>query len=410
MKEIIIGAFKTKILGWTPKTQYASLIHIIIINEIFGLRVFEFKGRLRYDWSIIYASMCIILYAVYTNEIINISYKNWPAYQEISYKLTMYINIIGIIIFIILGMLNTKRSRKIIARCEQIDNTLESFGIEKNYQKTFFCVTQTLITSSIIMISIISLDYYSTIQYQDNLNIFIFIAIITMSLGILTFTILISILQDKLHKINKIIKEIYQLSNTKDINIRYNMQSLILCKFVIIMDYNNRKYFVQHFLQITRYIHFEVLKLLRELNQAYTYQIVLDLIMQFSSLLSVLYNGYFYLISLKLSEVLSNKGLIGFFVWIFLFFIKIIFLNNHCTKFYNEIKITTHLLQELDICYLDNSIRNEIQQFLLQLLLHPFKFTAGGYILSNKLSAKFFGTLITYLIIFIQISTSINMK
>lgn len=108
--EIIIGAFKTKILGWTPKTQYASLIHIIIINEIFGLRVFEFKGRLRYDWSIIYASMCIILYAVYTNEIINISYKNWPAYQEISYKLTMYINIIGIIIFIILGMLNTKVS------------------------------------------------------------------------------------------------------------------------------------------------------------------------------------------------------------------------------------------------------------------------------------------------------------
>ncbi|KAG6803511.1 hypothetical protein HZU73_01155 [Apis mellifera caucasica] len=132
--------------------------------------------------------------------------------------------------------------------------------------------------------------------------------------------------------------------------------------------------------------------------------------MQFSSLLNVLYNGYFYLISLKLSEVLSNKGLIGFFVWIFLLFIKIIFLNNHCTKFYHEVEVTTHLLQELDICYLDNSIKNEIQQFLLQLLLHPFKFTAGGYILSNKLSTEFFGTLITYLVVFIQISTSTNMK
>lgn len=80
-----------------------------------------------------------------------------------------------------------------IAKCEQIDNTLQSFGIEKNYRKTFFCVTQTLIISSVIMISIISLDYYSSIsiQHQDDINIFIFISIITMSLGILTFIILI---------------------------------------------------------------------------------------------------------------------------------------------------------------------------------------------------------------------------
>lgn len=108
--EIIIDAFKTKILKWTPETQYASLIHIIIINEIFGLRVFESKGRLRYDWSIIYVIICIILYTVYINEIINMSYKKWPAYQEISYKLTTSINIIGIIIFIIFGMLNTEIS------------------------------------------------------------------------------------------------------------------------------------------------------------------------------------------------------------------------------------------------------------------------------------------------------------
>lgn len=47
-------------------------------------------------------------------------------------------------------------------------------------------------------------------------------------------------------------KEMCQLSNTKDINIRYKMQSFIVYKFVIIMDYNNKKYFVKHFLQVTR--------------------------------------------------------------------------------------------------------------------------------------------------------------
>ena len=105
-----IEAFKKKILAWTPETQYASLIHIIIINEIFALRIFESKKQLRYGWSIIYASICIILYIVYLNTIINISYKIWFAYNEISYKLASYINITCVMVSIILGMLNTEVS------------------------------------------------------------------------------------------------------------------------------------------------------------------------------------------------------------------------------------------------------------------------------------------------------------
>lgn len=103
----IIEIFKTKILVWTPKTQYASLIHIIIINEIFGLRIFELKGQLRYGWNIIYSCICIILYAAFLNAIKNQNYKNWPAYEEISYKITLYIYIISVLIFILLGILNT---------------------------------------------------------------------------------------------------------------------------------------------------------------------------------------------------------------------------------------------------------------------------------------------------------------
>ncbi|XP_012348636.2 uncharacterized protein LOC105736807 [Apis florea] len=243
-------------------------------------------------------------------------------------------------------------------------------------------------------------------RQKFNLSILIYIIIATMYLGIFTFTIFVSILQDKLHKMNKIIKEVYELSNTKDIDERYKIQSHIAHKFIIIMDYYNRKHFVQHFLQVTRYVHFEILKLSRELNQAYTYQILFDLIMQFSLLLCTLYNEYFYLISLKFSKALSDKQSIGFLIWICLYFTKIICINNQCTKFYHEVEVTAYLLRKLDICYLDNFIRNEVQQFLLQLSLHPLKFTAGGYILNNKLSTMIFGTIITYLIVLIQMSSS----
>ena len=51
---------------------------------------------------------------------------------------------------------------------------------------------------------------------------------------------------------NKLIKEVYELSNTKDIDIRYEIQLHIAHKFIIIMDYYNKKHFVQHFLQLIR--------------------------------------------------------------------------------------------------------------------------------------------------------------
>ena len=54
---------------------------------------------------------------------------------------------------------------------------------------------------------------------------------------------------------NKLIKEVYELSNTKDIDIRYEIQLHIAHKFIIIMDYYNKKHFVQHFLQVIRSDH-----------------------------------------------------------------------------------------------------------------------------------------------------------
>ncbi|XP_043791128.1 uncharacterized protein LOC122714126 [Apis laboriosa] len=153
-----------------------------------------------------------------------------------------------------------------------------------------------------------------------------------------------------------------------------------------------------------KYIHFEILKLSRELNQAYTYQILLDIILQFSLLLCILYNTYFYLISLNLSEVFLDKEISITIIWISLLSTKIILINNHCTNFYREVEITAHLLRELDICYLDNSIRDEVLQFSLQLFLHPLKFTAGDYTLNNRLSTMIFNTIITYLIVLVQIS------
>ena len=72
------------------------------------------NGKKDYNMAGVYYMLYgiyIILYAIFLNIAINTSYKNWPAYQKISYKLTSYINIICIVIFIVLGILNTKVSK-----------------------------------------------------------------------------------------------------------------------------------------------------------------------------------------------------------------------------------------------------------------------------------------------------------
>ena len=104
----IFKAEKTKILTWRPKTQYESLSAIIWINEIFGLRIFEFGKRLRYSWSIIYVSICIVLYFILYNRMLFHCENYWPVYQEISYKFILYINIPIILLCIVLGFVNTE--------------------------------------------------------------------------------------------------------------------------------------------------------------------------------------------------------------------------------------------------------------------------------------------------------------
>lgn len=105
---------------------------------------------------------------------------------------------------------------------------------------------------------------------------------------------------------------------------------------ILLLFYFLLIYFLFIFL---RYIHFEILILSRKLNQTYAYQILLDLIVQFALLLCTLYNIYFYLISLNLSEMLYDKKIIRSLIWILLHSLKIIFINIRCTDFYQEVRL-----------------------------------------------------------------------
>lgn len=99
---------KMKLMKWNPKTQYEVTLPILRMNEIFGLRVFEIAGRLRYTWSVIYISICITLYIVLVEVSIPKEHSKLTKHEEFTYKFVLYINIVVSMTFIVLGLIHTE--------------------------------------------------------------------------------------------------------------------------------------------------------------------------------------------------------------------------------------------------------------------------------------------------------------
>ncbi|XP_076474798.1 uncharacterized protein LOC143302706 [Bombus vancouverensis nearcticus] len=224
----------------------------------------------------------------------------------------------------------------------------------------------------------------------------------------LTFNIFIRILRDKLHKMNIAMSDVRQLPNEDDINIRYKMQPQRARKLVFVRDYYNQKHYLQHFLQITRQVHFEIVKISRELNHIYGYQLLLELAMQFTIIISTLYNVYFEIISSQnVTEIFHSKITVSAMWWALISSAKVITTNHHCTCFHREAAVTAETLQELATFCSYNCIKDEVQQFSLQLILHPLHLSAGRCVrLNNEFTTKFFGTITTYLAILVQVSST----
>lgn len=92
-------------------------------------------------------------------------------------------------------------------------------------------------------------------------------------------------------------------------------------------------------------MHFEIVKISRELNHIYGYQLLLELAMQFTTIISTLYNVYFEIISLEnVTEIFHSKMAVSAMWWALISSAKVITTNHHCTCFHREVK--TYIFME----------------------------------------------------------------
>ncbi|XP_047344218.1 putative gustatory receptor 2a [Vespa velutina] len=175
-------------------------------------------------------------------------------------------------------------------------------------------------------------------------------------------------------------------------------------------------------------IHLELIKCAGIINEAYGLQILLSMSSSFVIIIIVLYNLYAILITNKYDNWIKDFN--AHFYWISHFIMKVFIINNICKTTMTELQNiqSSGTLQDVNKKYILNSLillhaantgdilyelyepstsqkfRNEIRDFMFQLIQNQLKLTACRfYDLDHTFIYSMIGSIATYLIILIQV-------
>ncbi|KDR24352.1 hypothetical protein L798_04300, partial [Zootermopsis nevadensis] len=192
-------------------------------------------------------------------------------------------------------------------------------------------------------------------------------------------------LPNSLKQINKRASKTFTVSNNLKISDRSNIQSNVM-RF-----------------QYLRELHVSAREVAESVNSAYSLLLLLSTAIMFLSLTHILYFIFMDFVVQKNSLLCNETPNISYFIWLFYYVLRLIWLVYFpcfAAKEANRTAIVVHkLLGQTN----DLVLREEIQQFSLQLLHEKVKFTACGFFpLDFTLLYSIVGAVTTYLVILIQ--------
>ncbi|XP_071572233.1 uncharacterized protein [Temnothorax nylanderi] len=396
---------------WSVKNLKQAVMPIIWLNCICCMGIFEIPiNRPRYYLSAFYVISMSAGYFVVIYKIIHIFQKILIREFMIFYFVIAF-NILAAVLAIILFWLKTENMNNIIKRNSIADNTLEALGIKSEYQKTFrniLCLTALWVVSIITLIIIHVAWLYRDNDYWALLycTICICFPIVINSVVDLTLASFIRCVQAKFQKTNTLINNIVLCANESNAFKIYNRHDNTSIAFVM-ANYKNNKEKIMHLIQTLRHLHLEITRIGRKINDAYCLQLPLELAVHFTIVTSTTYCVYG-AFSGQLSVTVNKEQIIAMATAACIYSFKIMLINWLCTNVSTEACKTGEIIQSFEGSFIDDDMREEIHQFTQQLVLNSLNFTAAGFFsINNCLTGKFFATVTTYVVILIQINTSI---
>ncbi|XP_024872664.1 putative gustatory receptor 28b [Temnothorax curvispinosus] len=388
-----------------------AVMPIIWLNCIFCMGIFEIPiNRPRYYLSAFYVISMLTGYFI-------MLYKEFYIFQQLLiqefmlYYFVVGVNVLVAVLAIILFWWKSENMNNIIKRNSIADNTLEALGIKSEYQKTFtniLCFMAIWIAGMITIFITYGVWAHRDIGYWALLchEICLCFPIVINSVVDLTFVSFIRCIQVKFQKTNTLINNIVQYSanesNVFKIHNRHDNTSIAF----VMANYENNKD-KMHLIQTLRHLHLEITRIGQQINHAYCLQLLLELAVHFTIVTTNIYCVYCALFG-QLRVIVNNERIIAMMVMACIYLFKITLVNWLCTSVSTEAYKTGEIIQSFEGSSIDNDMREEIHQFAQQLVLNPLNFTAADFFsINNRLTGKFLATVTTYVVILIQMNTSV---
>ncbi|XP_020294021.1 uncharacterized protein LOC109859834 [Pseudomyrmex gracilis] len=163
-----------------------------------------------------------------------------------------------------------------------------------------------------------------------------------------------------------------------------------------------------YLLQIIKQIHLELCRISKTLCTIFGVQIANEIALTIMFLTGSLYNLYIqYIMKYKLSDHLTEQTIATLTMGL-LDIIKLFFLSRACKTTADEGNKTIEIIHSMYGCDANADLKDEIQQFGIQLLHSPVAFTAFGLPLDNTVLTRTLRYVTTYLVITIQVSNSLE--
>ncbi|XP_020709176.2 putative gustatory receptor 28b isoform X2 [Athalia rosae] len=295
-------------------------------------------------------------------------------------------------------------------------------GISKawnNYGKFYRVVLGQVCGISLFMVIITTYDSTWISKFSAEVYDFLVIStafhhpILIMLLLDLNFYTLTSYLEHKFRYLNESLLEFVGTRNT---NPQGQLQIVMPEIFLPASTANKLKNmavrnvarYYRNLLDETRQAHLELSKFARKVNATFGIQNLVSMGVSFAMITGLLYNSYF---SFHYHSQSSLRNVTYFDaispIWLAIYIFKIWRINSSCGRVSREALKTGQVIYEILTLTLDNDLQMEIRKFSLQMLQNPTRFDACGlFTLDFSLIQGMVGSITTYLVILIQMSTA----
>ncbi|XP_066584597.1 putative gustatory receptor 28b [Prorops nasuta] len=388
------------------------------INWLLGVGIFEFpSNKPRILLSITYK---ILLYSFISYGIIT-SFEvmlktEWRVFEVVA--LFMAIGVNYVVAFFTMTFSTFKRSKALILwrRVIETDATLDKLGAKRDYKKDSHDAKYVFILWLIIISSMFIMDTVNFLRYYGIWQGFLaatcyHLPVFTNSVADISFGIALLTIGRRFEKLNNLMLQRFKKINTLQLftikTNRFDSKSP-----VVVTISEPTKNSLKHLVQTSMHIHLELCKITRRVNDAFCMLIILELIISFNQIIASAYTVYFYLRG-SLHETSNNEiednseDLIVMVVWGLVFAFRVVSINHLCGWIAKQAQKTNTIIREIDDIYNTGDVKEDLHQFSLQMVLKPLYLTATGFFnIDDNCTRGFFGSVATYVVIFIQMSST----